>query len=182
MYRFSRHSRWQSQRGSFIARNTKVWSTQRRIRSKQCVPMSKTVTKTTEEHFLVLYLLMPTMCSTTHVVRGVGGGGGGGGIVHWALCSVQFFCNFILHNTPSHTSQHLTPSHTLSHTLPIVADSLSYSRLKDMVSRNPSLLKAAVQHIIKLLRTEVSGHQELGETELLLPLLHMFKEFITMVR
>ena len=91
MYRFSRHSRWQSQRGSFIARNTKVWSTQRRIRSKQCVPMSKTVTKTTEEHFLVLYLLMPTTCSTTHVVRGVGRGrrwGGGGRALGTLFCAV----------------------------------------------------------------------------------------------
>ena len=90
-------------------------------------------------------------------------------------------------HTPSHShplthALSCTPLHTPSHTLPIVADSLSYSRLKDMVSRNPGLLKAALQHIIKLLKTEVSGNQEHGEKEVLLPLLHMFKEFVTMVR
>ena len=86
-----------------------------------------------------------------------------------------------LSHTPSHAHPYTHP-HTPSHTLPIVADSLSYSRLKDMVSRNPGLLKAALQHIIKLLKTEVSGNQEHGEKEVLLPLLHMFKEFVTMVR
>ena len=51
-----------------------------------------------------------------------------------------------------------------------------------MVSRNPRLLTAAVQHIIHLLKAEVMQNQEHGETEVLLPLLHMFKEFVTMVR
>ena len=50
-----------------------------------------------------------------------------------------------------------------------------------MVSRRPSLLPTAIQHVMQLLKSEVSHSQDLGDREALLPLLHLFRELLTMV-
>lgn len=60
-------------------------------------------------------------------------------------------------------------------------DSLSYTRLRDLVSRSPALLKVAMDQVLSILKNEVSHSQDCGDRELLLPLLHLFKEFLTMV-
>lgn len=62
-----------------------------------------------------------------------------------------------------------------------VAKSLSYIRLRDLVSRNPNLLRFAVNHVCTLLKTGISHTQDYGEREVLLPLLHLLKEFLTMM-
>ena len=72
-----------------------------------------------------------------------------------------------------------TRTHTHTHT---VADGLSYLRLKDLVARSPALLNMATQHVLTILQTEVQHVQDYGDREVLLPLLHLFREFLTMVR
>ena len=64
----------------------------------------------------------------------------------------------------------------------IAQDSLSYVRLRDMVSRRPSLLVTAIQHVMKLLKSEVSHTGDYGDREALLPLLQLFRELLIMVR
>jgi hypothetical protein len=58
-----------------------------------------------------------------------------------------------------------------------VASSLSYVRLKDSVTRNPSLLSFAISHVSTLLQS-IQAY-DYGEKETLLPLLLMLKEFLT---
>lgn len=71
------------------------------------------------------------------------------------------------------------PPCTHSHT---VVECFSYIRLKSMVSRFPDLLNIATQHLLSLLNKEVSHTHDYGDREVLLPLLHLFQEFLTMVR
>ena len=70
------------------------------------------------------------------------------------------------------------PPCTHTHT---VVECFSYIRLKSMVSRFPDLLNIATQHLLSLLNKEVSHTHDYGDREVLLPLLHLFQEFLTMV-
>lgn len=60
-------------------------------------------------------------------------------------------------------------------------DCLSYIRLRDLTSRSPRLLQAAMSHVLSILSGDVSHSHTYGEKEVLLPLLHLFREFLTMV-
>ena len=51
-----------------------------------------------------------------------------------------------------------------------------------MVSRRPPLLVMAIQHVMKLLQSEVSHTGDYGDREALLPLLQLFRELLIMVR
>ena len=59
---------------------------------------------------------------------------------------------------------------------------LSYIRLRDLTARSPHLLNVAMTHVLMILNGEVSHSQDYGEKEVLLPLLHLFREFLIMVR
>ena len=65
---------------------------------------------------------------------------------------------------------------------PPATDCLSYVRLKELISSSPALLHLAMQQVLGILRNEVSHSADPGEREVLLPLLHLFREFLVMVR
>ncbi len=50
------------------------------------------------------------------------------------------------------------------------------------MSRRPALLVTAMQHVMKLLQSEVSHTGDYGDREALLPLLQLFRELLIMVR
>lgn len=60
-------------------------------------------------------------------------------------------------------------------------DCLSYIRLRDLTTRSPHLLHVAMNHVLKVLKGEISHSTDYGEKEILLPLLHLFREFLIMV-
>ena len=62
-----------------------------------------------------------------------------------------------------------------------VPESLSYLRLQCLVSQSSTLLLVAMQHMLQILKTDIAHAQECGDREILLPLLHLFKVFLTMV-
>lgn len=63
----------------------------------------------------------------------------------------------------------------------LATDCLSYIRLRDLTARSPQLLEVAMTHVLMILNGEVSHSQDYGEREVLLPLLHLFREFLIMV-
>ena len=72
-----------------------------------------------------------------------------------------------------------SPLHTFSfHT---ITDNLSYVRLRHLVSKKPDLLKEATIQVLNILQREVSHSQDYGDAEVLLPMLHLFRELLIMV-
>ncbi len=59
-------------------------------------------------------------------------------------------------------------------------DNLSYVRLRHLVSRKPHLLQQATNQVLGIIK-EISHSQDYGDREALLPMLHLFRELITMV-
>ena len=52
-----------------------------------------------------------------------------------------------------------------------------------LVLRRPDLLNIAMHHVLSKLKNEVlPANDDYGDREVLLPLLHLFREFLTMVR
>lgn len=63
----------------------------------------------------------------------------------------------------------------------MVTDSLSYIRLRDLTAHSPHLLEVAMTQVLMILNGDISHSQDYGEKEVLLPLLHLFREFLVMV-
>ncbi|XP_064406561.1 uncharacterized protein LOC135351490 isoform X2 [Halichondria panicea] len=60
-------------------------------------------------------------------------------------------------------------------------DNLSYVRLRHLVSCKPHLLQQATNQVLGIIKKEISHSHDYGDGEVLLPMLHLFRELITML-
>jgi len=73
-------------------------------------------------------------------------------------------------------------NYLLNMSLLSLKDNLSYVRLRHLVSKKPHLLKEATVSVLNIIQKEISHSQDYNDREMLLPMLHLFRELLTMVR